>query len=176
MNTDRMQLQGGTRQQALDRFHEQLRAWDIAAPDVVPLVLDFGLNDFWSTGLIECWLANEMKAGYCGKYLFVSDAQSCPAHRHRVKHETFFLVKGSLRVVCDDVERTMVAGDLLPIAPPQVHSFTGQGSALLLELSMPCDVADNDFANPAINRWLRDALEPAMQAGSSSRSPSNEAL
>jgi N-acetylneuraminate synthase len=117
-----------------------------------------------------------MKAGYCGKYLFVFDAQSCPAHRHRVKHETFFLVKGSLRVVCDGVERTMGAGDLLPIAPPRVHSFTGQGNALLLELSMPCDVADNDFANPAINRWLRDALDSATQAGSSSRSPSNEAL
>ena len=65
------------------------------------LVLDFGLGDFKGTGLIECWLANEVAAGYCGKYLFVFDRQTCPAHLHRKKHETFFIAKGRVRMVID---------------------------------------------------------------------------
>ena len=86
-------------EEALPRFEAQIRAWDIALPSVPPLVLDFGLGDFYQTGLIEYWIANEMDAGYCAKYLFVFDGQTCPMHRHKIKHETFFLVKGALEVV-----------------------------------------------------------------------------
>lgn len=33
-------------EEALPRFEEQIRSWDIALPQVPPLVLDFGLGDF----------------------------------------------------------------------------------------------------------------------------------
>ena len=98
---------GPLREQALTRCARQLAAWGVALPPVEPLVLDFGLGDFERTGLIEYWIANEAQAGYCGKYLFVFDGQTCPAHRHGKKHETFFLVKGQLRVVADGQARTL---------------------------------------------------------------------
>ena len=44
-----------TQQEALPRFEDQIRAWDIALPPVPPLVLDFGLGDFYRVGLIEPW-------------------------------------------------------------------------------------------------------------------------
>lgn len=55
---------------ALAAFKKRLRKWGLAMPAVKPLVLDFGLGDFYRTGLIEYWIANETRAGYCGKYLF----------------------------------------------------------------------------------------------------------
>ena len=148
-------LAGAKADAALAAFRRQVQEWGIALPTVEPLVLDFGLGQFERTGLIEYWIANEAEAGYCGKYLFVFDGQQCPAHAHRVKHETFFLMRGRLRVIVDGQPLVMAPGDVLPIAPGHVHSFQGAGNALLLELSMPCEVSDNRFEDPRIMEWLK---------------------
>lgn len=143
-------VSGPVREGAVDAFLKQIRQWDVALPDVEPLVLDFGLGEFQQTGLIEYWIANEMTAGYCGKYLFVFDGQTCPLHRHATKHETFFVVKGSVRMVHGEDNFTLGEGSVLPVKHGSYHSFTGIGPALLLELSMPCEIDDNDFADPRI--------------------------
>ena len=156
-------LKGRKAERALARFRRQIKAWKVVLPPVAPLVLDFGLGDFQKVGLIEYWIANvtlrssaslrstsEIKAGYCGKYLFVFDGQTCPMHRHRKKHETFFIVKGRVAMTYDGKRRKMGEGDVLPVAPWKYHSFTGIGPALLLEVSMPCEVEDNYFEDPMI--------------------------
>lgn len=143
-------VQGPVRDDALARFAEQMAEWQIAMPPVEPLVLDFGLSDFERTGLIEYWIANEVDAGYCGKYLFVFDGQTCPTHHHRQKMETFFLVRGRATITMDGHPTELASGDVLTVRPGHRHSFTGVGPALLLELSKPCMVADNVFADPAI--------------------------
>jgi D-lyxose ketol-isomerase len=140
--------------EALAAFHRQMEAWNLTPPPVEPLVLDFGLGQFERIGLIECWIANDVKAGYCGKYLFVFDGQQCPAHSHRVKHETFFPIRGSLDVTMDARSVTLPAGQVLTVPPGHVHSFQGRGNTLLLELSMPCEVSDNRFEDPCIQKWL----------------------
>ena len=143
-------LEGPQRDAAIEAFRKQIEAWNVALPAVEPLVLDFGLADFAKNGLIEYWIANEMAAGYCGKYLFVFDGQSCPRHRHDVKHETFFIIHGRVSMTLDGRTFEMEPGGVLPIPPRHFHSFTGMGSVLLLELSMPCEVDDNDFADARI--------------------------
>jgi mannose-6-phosphate isomerase-like protein (cupin superfamily) len=134
----------------LDAFHTQIAAWELAMPPVAPLVLDFGLDRFDEVGLIEYWVANELEAGYCGKYLFVFDGQSCPAHHHGEKLETFFIVKGTVAMTYGDRTFEMHPGDVLRVEPGIDHGFTGKGPALLLEVSKPCTIADNYFANRAI--------------------------
>lgn len=57
------------------------------------------------------------------------------------------MVKGQVRMRCGGRSRVMKEGDVLPVAPGRKHSFTGIGPALLLELSMPCEIADNYFTN-----------------------------
>jgi len=149
---------GPLRSRALRECKKQIKAWGYALPKVRPLVLDFGLGDFARIGLIEYWLANEGDAGYCGKYLFVFDRQTCPLHRHQTKHETFFLLEGNLLVNYGKKQRRLRPGDVLPIRPGIYHSFTGKGPALLLELSMPCEVDDNYFFDSRIpigGNWQR---------------------
>ena len=135
---------------ALPRFLTQIREWGVALPDVTPLVLDFGLEDFDNVGLIEYWIANEMAEGYCAKYLFVFDGQSCPLHHHKTKHETFFVIRGKLDVAYDGVQHRLKPGDVLPIEVGRVHGFTGVGPALLLEVSKPCVIEDNYFEDTRI--------------------------
>ncbi|MCX7428639.1 MAG: cupin domain-containing protein [Planctomycetia bacterium] len=140
-------LTGPEADAALAAMHAQLAAWGLTVPPVEPLVLDFGLDDFPRVGLIEYWLANEIEAGYCGKYLFVADGQTCPTHHHRRKHETFFVVKGRVEMTLDGAARALGEGELLAVPPGVAHRFTGVGPALLLELSMPCVIDDNYFEN-----------------------------
>lgn len=144
------QVTGPRREQALTHCRETIRGWGLTMPAVEPLVLDFGLGRFDETGEIEFWVANEVEAGYCGKFLFVADGQTCPYHRHNQKHETFFVLKGQVRMVVDDVEKRLTEGDTLVMPPGQRHSFTGVGPALLLEVSMPSTRQDNFFADTRI--------------------------
>jgi quercetin dioxygenase-like cupin family protein len=132
------------------RARRQIESWGLAMPDTRPLVFDFGLGDFARTGEVEFWIANEVEAGYCGKFLFVFAGQTCPSHYHRDKLETFFLVKGRLRVLYDGTERILEAGDTLRVETGRGHSFTGLQASLLLEVSRPSIIADNYFENPDI--------------------------
>ncbi|MCX7825575.1 MAG: hypothetical protein N2689_08445 [Verrucomicrobiae bacterium] len=119
-------------------------------PAVEPLVLDFGLGEFDKTGPIEYWVANEEAAGYCGRFLLVFDGQTCPKHHHKAKLETFFVVKDQIEIEYDGHVRGMDPGDTLRIACGHLHQFTGCGAALLLEVSRPCVIDDNYFAEPRI--------------------------
>jgi len=147
---DDVELQGTERERVLAAIADQMAEWGITMPDVRPLPLHFGLGRFAEIGETEFWIANEAESGYCGKFLFVFDGQTCPCHYHKVKHETFFVLKGSLRMRIGDVERLMHEGDVLPMPPGTRHAFTGIGPALVLEVSMPSLLQDNFFDDPAI--------------------------
>jgi len=134
----------------LKAFRRQIKKWGLALPPTRPMIWDFGLGDFAKTGLIESWIANEEDAGYCGKLLFLFDGQTCPMHGHKEKHETFYVLKGTVSISCAGETRQMSEGDVLAVPPGTKHSFTGMGPALLLELSMPCVIDDNYFENTDI--------------------------
>lgn len=138
-------LRGPEADAAIEEMRRQLDLWEMAMPPVEPLVFDFGLGRFREVGEIEYWIANQIEAGYCGKFLFVFDRQSCPVHHHRKKHETFFIVKGRVRMLYDGAHREMGPGDVLSVERLAKHGFTGIGPALLLEVSTPCLLEDNYF-------------------------------
>jgi len=146
----RNSLRGQISDDAIEEFDRVLSEWNITMPPAQKLITDFGLGDFRRIGLIECWIANEMEAGYCGKFLFVFDGQTCPLHSHRGKHETFYIVHGEVQMTFDGATRRMKPGMVLPVAPGKEHSFMGVGPALLLEVSKPCIVDDNYFVDSRI--------------------------
>jgi mannose-6-phosphate isomerase-like protein (cupin superfamily) len=149
---DDVELTGTERESALAAIRQQLDQWGLAMPGVEPLPLDFGLGRFEEVGETEFWIANDQEHGYCGKFLFVFDGQTCPHHYHRVKHETFFIVKGTVRMRVGDGERIMEQGDLLAMPPGTAHSFTGVGPALILEVSMPSVRQDSFFEDREIGQ------------------------
>jgi mannose-6-phosphate isomerase-like protein (cupin superfamily) len=147
---DHLEVQGEERQEALKGIAAQMAAWGLKMPEVEPIPLHFGLQQFYQTGETEFWIANENVAGYCGKFLFLFNGQTCPFHHHKVKHETFFVVKGTIRMTTDDGDRQMHAGDRLVMPPGAGHSFTGIGPALVLEVSMPSITQDSFFSDQSI--------------------------
>jgi mannose-6-phosphate isomerase-like protein (cupin superfamily) len=149
-NAAKIQVAGAARKKALDLFHAQVKRWKLSMPPHEPLVSDFGLGDFYETGLIEYWIANEIEAGYCAKFLFVFAGQTCPMHWHKGKHETFFLLRGKLRIDLDGEEIVLTEGGCLTVPEKIPHSFNGVVPSLLLEVSQPCRVKDNVFHDPHI--------------------------
>ncbi len=156
MGLGRLELQGAARREALAACRSQIEEWGLALPNVEPYPLHFGLDNFPDIGEIEFWICNEEEAGYCGKFLFLFAGQTCPFHRHRIKHETFFVVKGRMRLELDEGrELTLNQGDRFAVPPGLGHAFTAvDGNLLLLEVSMPSHVWDNEFADDRINRLL----------------------
>ncbi len=146
----RLELQGEARADAVAKVLARIASWGLRMPDVEPLPLHFGLNRFDEIGETEFWIANEEDAGYCGKFLFVFDGQTCPYHRHARKHETFFVLKGRVRMRIDGEDLELQEGDVRAMPPGVMHSFTGLGDALLLEVSMPSVLRDNFFEDKRI--------------------------
>lgn len=138
------------REIALNKFNQVIRKWKINMPNVEPQVLDFNLGKFYEYGLIEYWIANEEKEGYCGKFLFVFNNQSCPYHHHNFKHETFFVLKGKVEMQVEDKKIIKTQGEVLVMKPKIDHLFKGIGDALLLEVSKPCQPNDNIFEDKNI--------------------------
>ncbi len=119
-------------------------------PRGTTLALDFGLQRFAQIGETEVWIANDRSAGYCGKFVYVMDGQTCPYHHHGMKHETFYVLKGAMRMKMGGDEFIMREGDVMPMPPGVDHSFTGVGPCLILEVSLPSILRDNFFENKAI--------------------------
>ncbi len=149
-NTTMVELTGNAALEVKTACRRQLDEWQIAMPEVTPLIFDFGLGKFEEAGLVEFWIANELDAGYCGKYMFLFDGQRCPMHRHKNKLETFCIVKGTAVMTYDGREFEMKPGDTLTVECWKFHSFVGKGACLLIEISKPCLFADNYFENTMI--------------------------
>lgn len=125
--------------------------WGLKMPnEYPPLLLDFGMGDFSKTGHIEYVIVNDEKNGYCGKFIFMFRGQTCPAHCHRKKHETFMVVKGAITMRMNGKVIKMKQGQVLKMPQKNLHSFTAEKDSLILEVSLPSIKKDNFFENKKI--------------------------
>lgn len=143
-------LNGKRAEEILQRIHAKIKEWGLTLPEVEPLVLDFGLGKFDEIGETEFWIANEVEGGYCGKFMFMFKGQTCPNHHHKEKLETFFIVKGKVRMEYEDTTSIMNPGDILLINVGKYHRFSALETSLILEVSKPCIGGDSHFENTAI--------------------------
>jgi N-acetylneuraminate synthase len=147
------EIKGEERAQALAQAAQLLKDWGLTMPPADPLTIDFGLGDFYRIGEIEYWVVNDRSRNYCGKFLLLFENQRCPRHFHRMKDETFFIVKGKVVMEADGREFEMKEGDTYQMAPGVVHTFTAiDGPALILEVSLPSIPGDNIFEDKRIGR------------------------
>ena len=150
----RITLQGKDREDALRRIHAVVASWGLKLPDTPPDPLHFGLGDFARVGETEFNINNNIEQGYCGKFMFLFSGQTCPMHHHRVKHETFFVVKGRIEMELGGKLLTMGLGDTCAVDQNVHHRFTALENSLVLESSKPDLVEDSIFEDPRINEII----------------------
>lgn len=151
--TKDFEITGTEREAALVKAAAILKGWGLTMPPCEPLTPHFGLHDFYRVGEIEYWIVNDTTNNYCGKFLFMFDTQRCPLHHHRMKDETFFIVRGVVDMTAGDKTFTMKEGDVFKMLPGTDHTFVAvNGPALVLEVSLPSVQNDNVFADKRIGR------------------------
>jgi quercetin dioxygenase-like cupin family protein len=151
---EKLSLQGEKRRQALAKIHEVVASWGLKLPDVPPDPLHFGYDDFERIGETEFNVNNNVAEGYCGKFMFLFSGQKCPMHHHRVKHETFFIVKGRVEMELNGRTFIMEQGDTLVVNQNARHAFTALVDSMILECSKPDLVEDSIFDDERINRLI----------------------
>lgn len=151
---DKLELQGAERDKAIKACHKIVTAWGLKLPAVRPSPLHFSLNDFYRVGETEFDINNNLEQGYCGKFIFMFQGQTCPRHYHKKKHETFFIVKGEIEMELPEGKIIMKQGDHRPISQNIKHQFTARENSLILESSKPDLVDDSIFDDERINKII----------------------
>jgi len=150
----RLSLQGEDRRRVLAKIQQVVASWGLTLPDVTPDPWHFGLRDFDKMGLTVFAVNNNVEEGYCGLFMFLFAGQNCPMHHHRVKHETFFIVKGRVEMELDGKTFLMKRGDTLVVNRNAKHQFTALEDCLILECSKPDIAEDSIFDDETINRLI----------------------
>jgi quercetin dioxygenase-like cupin family protein len=151
--TEKIEINGGkTKNAFIRKAGKVISRWGMKMPDEhPPLLLDFGKGEFSKTGHIEYWIVNDEKNGYCGKFIFMFKGQTCPAHSHNKKHETFMVVRGAITMRVDGKKVIrMKQGQVLKMPQKSLHTFTAEKDSLILEVSQPSVKKDNFFADNKI--------------------------
>jgi len=91
----------------------------------------------------EDWIVNNDK--YCGKILHFEKGKKFSIHYHKIKDETFYLIKGKIEVILSDsaekyakgeIEKiTMNVGDTLHIWTGRVHRIIALEESDVIEFS-----------------------------------------
>lgn len=155
-----LSLQGDEREVTLKKIAGVVESWGLRLPDVPPDPLHFGFNDFTRVGETEFNVNNNVDEGYCGKFIFQFAGQLCPLHHHRIKHETFFIVKGRVEMDLAGKKIVMKQGDTQVVDRSVVHAFTALEDSLILESSKPDLVDDSIFEDRRINKIIFGVEQP----------------
>lgn len=89
----------------------------------------------------EDWIINSYEYGYCGKILHFNQGAKFSLHLHRYKHETWYVLKGTLRlnyILTDSatpVFETIKEGDVIVVPPCHPHQLVADTEADILEVS-----------------------------------------
>ena len=89
----------------------------------------------------EQWIVNNDK--YCGKLLRFVNGKTCSWHYHKLKHETFYIQEGTLKVTfgfTDDLQDTsfkvLHPGDVFEVPPGLRHKMIAvEGDCVMFEFS-----------------------------------------
>jgi sialic acid synthase SpsE/mannose-6-phosphate isomerase-like protein (cupin superfamily) len=109
----------------------------------------YGLERYHEFGLGMVTLVN---LDYCKKYLILLKGQMNPAHYHKQKDETFFVLHGSIKVVLDGSDPILLnEGQIIRIPPESVHQFWSENGAIIEELSTKHMPSDSFYVDDSIN-------------------------
>ena len=149
-----LELVGKEKESAVNKCKKIVEKWGLTLPDVYACPFHFGLKDFCRIGEIEFDINNNVKEGYCGKLIFIFKDQTCPMHYHKIKHETFYIIKGRVKMDLADGTIIMEQGDIFVIDQNTKHRFTRLDDSLSLESSKPDITEDSIFHDEKINQII----------------------
>lgn len=136
---------------AQQEIRAQLReAGLVLDPSLAVEVADFGLGRYAEEGLGLVVRVNTPE--YCSKWLTLRSGQRCPRHFHKLKKETFLVLRGDVQLEADGEVVCLAPGQQFTLAPGVRHAFSSEGGAVIEEVSTHDENSDSYFDDPRIVR------------------------
>jgi len=124
----------------------------VLAKDEEVEIRDFGKNNYETLGLGLIVRINEPE--YASKWLTVLPGQTCPNHYHKFIKETFFIIRGDVRMVMDNDELEMKSADKVTLPVGTWHKFSSTNGAVIEEITTHQVTDDSYFEDPTIQRYV----------------------
>jgi len=105
----------------------------------------------------EKWIVNHGK--YCGKILCLDEGYRCSYHHHKIKDETFHILKGNVHMKIEGTDFYLSVGDTVHIKPGVKHSFTGLEDSEILEISTQHFEDDSYREDESCKVWDKETNE-----------------
>jgi len=136
-------------EQIKERVLELIRESGVHFPKHTSLEIShhYGLEEFDRYGMSMITVIN---LNYCKKYMFLQAGQQHPEQYHKVKEETFILIKGEIDLFLDGKLIKLEIGAPVTIYPKVVHSFMCNADAIIEEISTHHISDDSYYIDDAI--------------------------
>ena len=93
----------------------------------------------------EKWITNTPQ--YCMKELGLNKGFRCSLHYHKIKDETFYIVRGKVMIEIEESseirERILLPGNFARIMPGVKHRFSGLEESVIIESSTHHEDSDS---------------------------------
>ena len=99
---------------------------------------------------------------YCGKLLHLNAGAVSSTHSHRYKHETFYVLRGRVRILVGGNGYILWEGQSVGVPPKTLHRFQGLEDSVIIEFSTPhsdSDVYRITASKPAPKEQYGEALQ-----------------
>lgn len=106
-----------------------------------------GLDRFESVGAV---FVNIINRDYCKSYVIMKPGQDYPVHYHKIKNETFYVLRGTLRICVNDKEFILSPGEMLNVERGCDHSFGTSKGCIFEEISTMYIPNDSIYLNDEI--------------------------
>lgn len=127
----------------------------------------YGIQRFDEVGAI---IINCINREYCKKLILLLPNQNHPAHFHRKKEETFYVLYGKIIITIDGVEKEYKSGDIVVVERGAKHSFSTKDGVIFEEISTTHykddsyyddeSIVNNKDRKTFINLWSDRLLKP----------------
>jgi len=107
----------------------------------------YGLDKFDEVGAV---IINCINREYCKKIIVMLPGQKHPAHKHKVKEETFQVLYGDITISIDGVTEVYKAGDMKLVKRESMHSFSTQNGVIFEEISTQHIINDSYYEDETI--------------------------
>lgn len=136
-------------QEIVHSVNTLLRKGNIVVPGAADLEIShhFGPEHFYKVGATMITVINQ---SYCKKLLVLLPGQRHPEHYHAKKHESFYVLMGTLHINLDGQDRVVNAGEVVPVANGVRHSFRSDTGVIFEEVSTTHFANDSFYTDPSI--------------------------
>ncbi|MBR3627602.1 MAG: N-acetylneuraminate synthase family protein [Elusimicrobia bacterium] len=118
----------------INKIKEMLDNARIILPNKVSFELShhYGFENFNEVGAV---IINCVNREYCKKIIVMLPGQKHPAHKHKIKEETFQVLYGDITISVDGKTEDLKAGDIKLVNRESMHSFLTHNGVIFEEIS-----------------------------------------